>query len=220
MISGLILCLFSAGLFLWMRNPRPAAPAHTEYTQLTYWADSATSPALSADGRMLAFIRGESPFLGPGDVYLKLLPDGDPVRLTHDDHPKMGLAFSPDSSKNPHSWRRMGWQGWTVPALGGEPTELLPNASALTWVGPHQVMFSEQDKAMKIVTAGESRANERDVYVPKVPIWLIDPIFLPIRIGAGSGDRRIRFLVAVSIGSVFGGNGRGADPLEFPSACT
>ena len=167
-ISGLILCLFSAGLFLWMRNPRPAAPAHTEYTQLTYWADSATSPALSADGHMLAFIRGESPFLGPGDVYLKLLPDGDPVRLTHDDHPKMGLAFSPDSSKisftRGEGWD---WQGWTVPALGGEPTELLPNASALTWVGLHQVMFSEQDKAMKIVTAGESRANERDVYVPK-----------------------------------------------------
>ena len=48
---------------------------------------------------MLAFIRGENPSLGPGDVYLKLLPDGDPVRLTHDEHPKMGLAFSPDSSK-------------------------------------------------------------------------------------------------------------------------
>ena len=167
-ISGLILCLLSGGLFLWMHNPRPATPTHTEYTQLTYWADSATSPALSPDGHMLAFIRGESPFLGPGDVYLKLLPDGEPVRLTHDDHPKMGLAFSPDSSKisftRGEGWD---WQGWTVPALGGEPSELLPNASALTWVGPHQVLFSEQDKAMKIVTAGESRVNERDVYVPK-----------------------------------------------------
>ena len=93
---------------------------------------------------MLAFIRGESTFLGPGDVYLKLLPDGEPVRLTHDDHPKMGLAFSPDSSKisftRGEGWD---WQGWTVPVLGGEPSELLPNASALTWAGPHQVLFSE-----------------------------------------------------------------------------
>ena len=168
LIIGLMICLLSSGLLLWMRNRLPAAPSHTEYTQLTYWADSATSPALSPDGHMLAFIRGESPFLGPGDVYLKLLPDGEPVRLTHDDHPKMGLAFSPDSSKisftRGEGWD---WQGWTVPVLGGEPSLLLPNASALTWIGPHQVLFSEQDKAMKIVTAGESRANQRDVYVPK-----------------------------------------------------
>jgi serine/threonine protein kinase len=167
-IIGLMVCLLSAGSLLWMRNRRPATPTHTEYTQLTYLADSATSPALSPDGHMLAFIRGESPGLGPGDVYLKLLPDGEPVRLTHDDHPKMGLAFSPDSSKISFT-RGAGWdwQGWTVPVLGGEPSELLPNASALTWAGPHQVLFSEAGKAMKIVTAGESRANERDVYVPK-----------------------------------------------------
>ncbi len=168
MLCGLMVCLLSAGFLLWMRNRRPATPSHTEYTQLTYLADSATSPALSPDGRMLAFIRGESTFLSPGDVYLKLLPDGDPVRLTHDDHPKMSVAFSPDSSKisftRGEGWD---WQGWTVPVSGGEPSELLPNASALTWVGPHQVMFSEDGKAMKIVTAGESRANERDVYVPK-----------------------------------------------------
>jgi len=167
-VIGLMVCLLSAGLLLWMRNRRPATPTHTEYTQLTYLADSATAPALSPDGHMLAFIRGESPGLGPGDVYLKLLPDGEPVRLTHDDHPKMGLAFSPDSSKisftRGEGWD---WQGWTVPVLGGEPSELLPNASALTWAGPHQVLFSEAGKAMKIVTAGESRANERDVYVPK-----------------------------------------------------
>jgi eukaryotic-like serine/threonine-protein kinase len=167
-IIGLMVCLLSAGLLLWMRNRRPATPTRTEYTQLTYLSDSATSPALSPDGHMLAFIRGENTLLGPGDVYLKLLPDGDPVRLTHDDHPKMGLAFSPDSSKisftRGEGWD---WQGWTVPVSGGEPSELLPNASALTWAGPHQVLFSEEGKAMKIVTADESRANERDVYVPK-----------------------------------------------------
>jgi len=167
-IIGLMVCLLSAGLLLWMRNRPPAPAARSEYTQLTYLSDSATSPALSPDGRMLAFIRSESTGLGPGDVYVKLLPDGDPVRLTNDEHPKMGLAFSPDSSKisftRGDGWD---WQGWTVPVLGGEPSELLPNASALTWVSPHQVMFSERGEAMKIVTAGESRANERDVYVPK-----------------------------------------------------
>ncbi len=168
LIIGAVICLLSAGLLLWMRNRRPATPTHTEYTQLTFLADSATSPALSPDGRMLAFIRGGNPFIGPGDVYLQMLPDGEPVRLTHDYHPKMGLAFSPDGSKVSFT-RGEGWesQGWTVPVLGGEPSELLSNASALTWAGPHQVLFSEDGKATKIVTADESRTNERDVYVPK-----------------------------------------------------
>jgi serine/threonine-protein kinase len=39
-----------------------------EYTQLTNFADSAVAPTLSPDGRMLAFIRSENTFEGPGDV--------------------------------------------------------------------------------------------------------------------------------------------------------
>ena len=166
-ILGLLVCLLSAGFLLWIRARRAAIPIHTEYTQLTFLADAATSPALSPDGRMLAFIRGGNPFIGSGEVYLKQLPDGEPIRLTHDDHPKMGLAFSLDGSKISFT-RGVGSEGqaWTVPVSGGEPSELLPNASALTWVDPHQVMFSEGGRATKIVTAAENRANQRDVYVP------------------------------------------------------
>jgi serine/threonine protein kinase len=62
----LLVCLLGAGFLLWRRNGDPATPAHTEYTQVTNFADSVTSPALSPDGRILAFIRGENPFMGPG----------------------------------------------------------------------------------------------------------------------------------------------------------
>ena len=106
-IIGLMVCLLSAGLLLWTRNRRPAA-ARSEYTQLTYLSDSATSPALSPDGHMLAFIRGENPFADPGDVYLKLLPDGEPVRLTHDDHPKGGSHSRPIVREYPSASGRDG----------------------------------------------------------------------------------------------------------------
>ena len=163
----LLICLFGGALLLWRRYGQPPAPTHPEYTQLTFLPDSATSPALSPDGRMLAFIRGESPFFGPGDIYLELLPEGEPVQLTHDDHPKMGPIFSPDGSRIGFTrGEGLDYQSWTVGVLGGEPSELLPNASALTWVGPHQVMFSEIGDVMKIVTSDESRGSERDVYVP------------------------------------------------------
>ena len=55
-----------------------------------------------------------------------------------------------------------------VPVLGGEPEELLPNAAALTWADPEHVLFSEIKTGvhMGIATATESRAGERDVYLP------------------------------------------------------
>ena len=58
-IAVLLACLLGAGFLRWLgrRGGHSAAPAHAEYTQLTNFADSATSPALSPDGRMLVFIR-------------------------------------------------------------------------------------------------------------------------------------------------------------------
>jgi hypothetical protein len=65
-------------------SPEMKDTANLVYTQLTNIADAATQPALSPDGRLLAFIRGESTTGGPGQVYVKLLPDGEPVPLTND----------------------------------------------------------------------------------------------------------------------------------------
>ncbi len=64
---------------LWLsRRGRSPAPERSRWEQLTHFTDSVTSPALSPDGRMLTFIRGPDTFTGPGQIYVKLLPDGDP----------------------------------------------------------------------------------------------------------------------------------------------
>jgi DNA-binding winged helix-turn-helix (wHTH) protein/Tol biopolymer transport system component len=139
------------------------------YTQLTNYADSATSPALSPDGRMLAFIRGANTFHGPGEVYVKLLPDGEPFQLTHDNLAKLGPVFSPESARVAYTTVQRGtWNTWVVPVPGGTPRLMLPNASGLTWVDDQRVMFSEITSGMymKIATSTESRGEERDVYRP------------------------------------------------------
>src|SRR5271154_4930989 len=75
----------------------PASPtAKKEWEQLTFFTDSAVYPALSPDGRMLAFIRGSSSFFGPGDIFVNFLPEGRPVQLTHDHSSKLRPVFSPD----------------------------------------------------------------------------------------------------------------------------
>jgi serine/threonine protein kinase len=85
------------GVALWMRPTRP--PDRSEWIQLTKFPDPVSQPALSPDGRVLAFVRSPSTFLGVGQVYVKLLPDGEPVQLTHDSIKKMSPAFSPDGTR-------------------------------------------------------------------------------------------------------------------------
>jgi DNA-binding winged helix-turn-helix (wHTH) protein len=146
------------------------------WVQITDFADSATSPAWSPDGRMMAFIRGPETFVTPGQIYVKMLPDGQPIQLTHDDSAKMAPAFSPDGSRIAYTATdaNFGWNTWVVPVLGGEPQELLPNAAALTWADREHVVFSEIKTGihMGIATATESRAGERDVYLPTDPLGM------------------------------------------------
>jgi len=165
-IAVVVLLLLAGWAFLrWGKTSPPAA----QYTQLTNYADSATSPALSPDGRMLAFIRGENTFYGPGQVYVKLLPDGEPFQLTNDNLAKMGPVFAPDSARIAYTTADRGaWDTWVVSVPGGTPRRMLPNAAGLSWIGDQRVMFSEitRGRYMKIATATEIRAEERDVYEP------------------------------------------------------
>src|SRR5271169_2899924 len=162
--------VIAASAVFWWAKHHSGAPARSQWVQITDFADSATSPAWSPDGRMLAFIRGPETFVTPGQIYVKMLPDGQPVQLTHDDSPKMAPAFSPDGSRIAYTTTdsSAGWNTWVVPVLGGEPEELLPNAAALTWADREHVVFSEIKTSihMGIATATESRAGERDVYLP------------------------------------------------------
>jgi eukaryotic-like serine/threonine-protein kinase len=142
----------------------------SEYTQITNFTDSAVAPALSADGRMVAFIRGGNAFLSGGQIYVKLLPNGESVKLTEGPRPKYGPVFTPDGSRVAFTWLTDGWDTWTVPALGGKPTRFLPNASGLTWTSDQHILYSEimggRGLHMGIVTSTESRAEEREIYFP------------------------------------------------------
>ena len=179
-VAALVVLLAAGGALLVSHFRQPPGPARSQYTQLTNFADSATSPALSPDGRILTFIRGTSTLFGPGQIYVKLLPDGEPVQLTRDGLNKMGPKFSPDGARIAYSTVAEGGatlDTWIVPVLGGQPRLLMTNAEGLRWIhepntaaaGPPRVVFSQmtgQGYRMSIVSSTESRTGQRNVYVP------------------------------------------------------
>ncbi len=161
----LLLLLAAVAGFLWWRRP-PVVADRSEWVKLTDFTDSAVSPALSPDGRMVTFLRGPETFTTQGDVFVKLLPSGEPAQLTHDRKIKMSPVFTPDGSRV--AYTQEPWDTWIVPVLGGEPHLLLPNASGLTWLDSTRMLYSEIKSGihMGIVTSGENRSGERDVYLP------------------------------------------------------
>ena len=169
-LAGTALTVLAIGAALWWRNTS-RLPDRSQWVQLTQFPDSVTQPVLSPDGRMVAFIRGYGTFVDPGQIYVKILPDGQPVQLTHNNLLKMSPAFSPDGARIAYTAADMKfhWDTSVVPTLGGEPQPLLRNASGLTWTGSGQVLFSEVKNGvhMGIVAAQENRIGARDVYLPE-----------------------------------------------------
>jgi len=166
--ASIVLIAAAFAIYLFRSQSSSIRMNPAEWTQITDFSDSVVSPALSPDGHILAFIRGNDPFFGEGQIYAKLLPDGEAVQLTHDAIPKMSPRFSPDGSRIYYTEVGNSWEIWMVPVLGGEPRLMLANAEGLSWIGEHSILFSETKSGlhMALETANEDRTGVRDIYVP------------------------------------------------------
>src|SRR5688500_10289595 len=92
------IALAAAG-FLWLR-PQPAAEdpiLRSVLTPLTRDAGLSTSPALSKDGRLLAYASDRA---GGGtlDIWVQQIDGGTPIRLTDDEADDTAPDFSPDGN--------------------------------------------------------------------------------------------------------------------------
>ena len=140
-VSLLMITLVVSAIVIWRKAGSVAPSDSSQWVQLTNLTGEIFEPALSPDGRMLAFLRTAG---GPPQLYVKLLPDGEPVQVTQDEAPnKMAPIFSPDGSRIAYGTSGLSWQTWVVPVLGGQPQLLLSNATGLSWIDAHHVMFSE-----------------------------------------------------------------------------
>ena len=163
-VAAVALIVGGGALALW---PKHAMVPVADWQPITDYADAVGSPALSPDGRMLAFLRAPRTFTGPGDVYVMVLPKGPTLRLTHDaKQEKMDPVFSPDGATIAFT---VPFETWTVPVGGGKPQLWLPNASGLHWVDADTLLFSEilRTPHMRLTASDAGRTHARPVYVPE-----------------------------------------------------
>ena len=170
-VAAMAILIGAGAMAAWsLLAPSRLPPPSLEYMRLTNFPDAVHSPVLSTDGKLLAFVRGRDPFLfGAGELYVKVMPDGQPVALTHDGTAKMAPVFSPDGTSV--VFTTSDFSSSSVPVAGGAPTVFMPNASGLRWIGKDRLLFSEMRRppSMGIVTATASRGQSRDVYIPTSP---------------------------------------------------
>jgi hypothetical protein len=82
--------------------------------------------------------------MSAGQIYVRMLPDGEARPLTNDPRIKYNLAFSPDGSQIAYTvLQDPNFATYTVSVLGGDPHLLLKNAAGLTWLDPQHYLFPE-----------------------------------------------------------------------------
>jgi Tol biopolymer transport system component len=151
-----------------------SAAAVATWEQLTNFTDSASVPAISPDGKVVAFIRGRGRYGGSsaaGQIWFKTLPDGESVQLTDTAFGKQTLAFSPDGTRVYFTQieGRFTWNTYEVSLLGGQkPRLLMPNATGLSRIRTDRFLFSELREGihMALATSNLSRTEKRAIYVP------------------------------------------------------
>ena len=203
------LLVLAVGLAWWLLRPVPAVQGPL-LRRLTFDSGLSTDPALSTDGKLLAYASDRS---GEGnlDIWVQQIAGEEPMRLTRDPSDDSEPSFSPDGSKVAFRSERAGGGLYVVSALGGEARLLVkegrsprfsPSGDEIAyWTGN-----PNDPRTGKIFVAPVSGAGARQLAAEfrgaAKPVWLPDGKHLAF---AGTRESREYIYVAAL-------DGRAASP--------
>ncbi|MFN7933868.1 MAG: protein kinase [Bryobacteraceae bacterium] len=123
--AGLCAGLAVAAAFEYLR-PKPPSQANYTLRRLTADAGLTFEPALSPDGKLIAFASDRS---GDGnlDIWVQHISGGDAIRLTNHEADDQEPSFSPDGGRIVFRSGRSGGGIYAMPTLGGDARLIAPH---------------------------------------------------------------------------------------------
>ena len=180
--SAVVLLLAIGGVVWWRaRSHPPAQRATAGLTKMTSDSGLTTDPALSPDGRLLAYASDRS---GDGDldIWVQQVATGESVRLTRHETDDYEPDFSPDDSRIAFRSDRDGGGIFLVSAFGGESRPVARKGRApkfspdgawiAYWTGTEQ--NNPTHMFIVPIAGGAPKQLRPDFRVARSPIWTPD----------------------------------------------
>jgi Tol biopolymer transport system component/DNA-binding winged helix-turn-helix (wHTH) protein len=182
-IAGIAAVAF-IGLWVW-RRPQPA---RAQLVRLTNDIGLTMGPAVSPDGKLLAYASDRADGRNLNIWVQQLEPGGSSVQLTHFDSDTSEPSFSPDGSKIVFRSAHDGGGIYVIPTIGGETTRLAPRGRdpryspdgkwIAYWNGAYGASVLAGDAGGEVYTVaaqgGASRRIGSDLRVAGNPVWSPD----------------------------------------------
>jgi Tol biopolymer transport system component/DNA-binding winged helix-turn-helix (wHTH) protein len=157
-LAASMLLVVAVGAWAWRRTPATPPLALTEIVQVTAASGYEAEPALSADGRRLAYVSDES---GAMEIYVRPLGEGNTLQVTRDGAQNDEPAWSPDGESIAYHSQQKGGI-WVVPASGGAPRLVAKAGSDPSWspdgstiaLSTYEGALAEQATLITVAAAG------------------------------------------------------------------
>ncbi len=149
---------------------RADSPRDVEFQRLTDFVGMKESPAVSPDGKTVAFV---ALIHGRRQIWLRLLAGGAPLQVTHDDVDHEQPRWAPDSSTliyyTPSADPAERGALWEIAALGGPPRRIASTIAGgdISHDGRRIALFQASAEHIELLTiARDGSRGERVVRLP------------------------------------------------------